>query len=240
MMSIHVCNSKTKWIFICINNARAPYIIIQNNLPIYIYSFIANTMDNNGSFKWSQKSTKLLVDLYDERKHKFKDPSIRKKMLWAQILEEFERHGICGIDEDFLDRKMRNMKKTFRTIRDNIKQNPTGRGKVSWEYYEIFEEIFADDAKNIDKRPIIPLAPNMPSSSNNTINVSLKSQPSTEPGKIRQKALHDIRKKMVMAEENRIAAVNRLARSIEKNNKIHEERNLIMHDFFQHLRNTQK
>lgn len=51
-----------------------------------------------------------------------------------------------NVSEDVLDRKMRNMKKSYRTIKDNNKKSSTGRGRVHWEYYDIFEDIFRNDA----------------------------------------------------------------------------------------------
>lgn len=56
-----------------------------------------------------------------------------------------KENGYANLNEDFLDRKMRNMKKSYKTIKDNNKKSSTGRGRVSWEYFETFEEIFADD-----------------------------------------------------------------------------------------------
>lgn len=53
--------------------------------------------------------------------------------------------GYKNISEDYLDRKMRNMKKTYRTIKDNNKKTSTGKGRISWEYFDVFEEIFQDD-----------------------------------------------------------------------------------------------
>jgi len=59
-----------------------------------------------------------------------------------------------NVDEDALDRKMCNMKKSYRTIKDNNKKSSTGRGRVHWEYYDIFEEIFRNDA-TINHRPTL-------------------------------------------------------------------------------------
>ncbi|KAK5648095.1 hypothetical protein RI129_002987 [Pyrocoelia pectoralis] len=50
-----------------------------------------------------------------------------------------------SVTEELLDRKMRNMKKSYKTIKDNNKKSNTGRGRISWEYFDTFEEIFADD-----------------------------------------------------------------------------------------------
>lgn len=54
-------------------------------------------------------------------------------------------NGYTDLNEDLLDRKMRNMKKSYKNIKDNNKKTSTGRGRVSWEYFETFEDIFAND-----------------------------------------------------------------------------------------------
>jgi len=82
---------------------------------------------------------------YFERKEQFRDPKIRKKTLWNQICILMSKQGY-NVNEDILDRKMRNMKKSYRTIKDNNKKSSTGRGRVHWEYFDIFEDIFRNDA----------------------------------------------------------------------------------------------
>lgn len=81
--------------------------------------------------------------MYQERKEQFRDPKVKKKSLWTEILNEFKKHNYTCVTEDMLDRKIRNMKKTYRTIKDN--QKLSGRGRITWEYFEIFENIFIDD-----------------------------------------------------------------------------------------------
>lgn len=57
----------------------------------------------------------------------------------------FAQKGYKNLTEDNLDRKMRNMKKTYRTIKDNNKKTSTGKQRINWEYFDTFEEIFVDD-----------------------------------------------------------------------------------------------
>jgi len=83
------------------------------------------------------------LHLFQERKEKFRDPKVKKKSLWTEIANEFRKHNYACVTEDILDRKMRNMKKTYRTIKDN--QKLSGRGRITWEYFETFENIFFDD-----------------------------------------------------------------------------------------------
>lgn len=104
--------------------------------------FLGPIADN---FTWNTQATKLLLALYRERKVAFRDPKIKKKKLWQEICEQFVRKGYATITEDCLDRKMRNLKKTYRTIKDNNKRTTTGRGRISWEYYDAFEELFQED-----------------------------------------------------------------------------------------------
>lgn len=40
---------------------------------------------------------------------------------------------------------MRNMKHSFKTIKDNNKKSSTGRGRIQWEWYELMEDIFLKD-----------------------------------------------------------------------------------------------
>lgn len=106
------------------------------------YSFFLTDV-NKENFSWNNQNTKLLIHLYEERKEKFRDPKVKKKFLWAEIAKEFKKQNYTCVTEDILDRKMRNMKKTYRTIKDN--QKLSGRGRITWEYFETFENIFLDD-----------------------------------------------------------------------------------------------
>lgn len=40
---------------------------------------------------------------------------------------------------------MRNLKQTYKHIKDNNKKTSTGRGRISWEWYESMEDIYKDD-----------------------------------------------------------------------------------------------
>jgi len=77
-----------------------------------------------------------------ERKERFRSPEVKKRLLWSEIAQILKEHGYTNIDEDILDRKMRNMKRTYKTIRENSRKSATGH--VSWEYYNTFQSIFSD------------------------------------------------------------------------------------------------
>jgi len=88
--------------------------------------------------------TKLFLNSYLDRKNSFRNAKIKKKTLWAQILKIMKENGYANLNEDLLDRKMRNMKKSYKNIKENNKKTSTGRGRISWEYFDTFEEIFAN------------------------------------------------------------------------------------------------
>lgn len=92
---------------------------------------------------WNSRNTKLFLNLNRERKEKFRDPKIKKKNLWSEISCEMKKYRYNNMSEDVLDKKLRNLKKTYRNITDN--KRSTGRGRISWQYYDIFEEIFHND-----------------------------------------------------------------------------------------------
>ncbi|XP_072764794.1 uncharacterized protein [Anoplolepis gracilipes] len=113
----------------------------------------SNSTEEDNKYSWTINRTKLLLELYKEKKNKFRDPK-KKRNLWTEILREMSKNGYTNLTEDALDRKLRNLKKTFRTIKDNNRKSSTGRGRISWEYYDTFEDIFSDD-RTINFRPTI-------------------------------------------------------------------------------------
>lgn len=93
---------------------------------------------------WTQSNIRLLLEEYDKRKDKFRNPSIKKKLLWSEIKDEFVKHNYT-VTNDILDKKFRNLKKTYLKIHDNNKKTSTGKGTVTWEYYNVFCNIFDKD-----------------------------------------------------------------------------------------------
>lgn len=86
----------------------------------------------------------MLLNEYEKRKDKFRNPTIKKKLLWAEIKTEFMKYDYI-ITAEALDKKFRNLKKTYLKIHDNNKKRTTGRGTVTWEYYDTFCKIFDSD-----------------------------------------------------------------------------------------------
>lgn len=96
-------------------------------------------------FTWNHENTLLLLDAYEKRISQFRDPKVKKKNLWLDIAKEMAKYGY-SIDADNLDKKMRNMRSTYSKILDNNRtKTTTGRGRISWQYFSRFEQIFATD-----------------------------------------------------------------------------------------------
>lgn len=86
--------------------------------------------------KWTRKETTLLLELY----LKYKDAipewhSMRNSKILHVIVEDMKEHGISTTYLK-LDRKLRNMKRTY----NDIKQKKRDASK--WEYFHAMEEIF--------------------------------------------------------------------------------------------------
>lgn len=103
----------------------------------YHYS---NIDPQSTQFVWIRQNTQLLLEKYSERKTKFRDPKIKKKELWAEIVKEFQIYNY-NVNEDILDRKMRNLKQSFKNIKDNNKKQVleeeelVGNGMILWEKF---------------------------------------------------------------------------------------------------------
>ncbi|XP_043488481.1 uncharacterized protein LOC122515238 isoform X2 [Polistes fuscatus] len=95
-------------------------------------------------FIWTKKATLLLMEEYYARKEKFRDFTIKKKLLWKEIAVVFEKNNYYVSPEN-LDKKFRNLKRTYIKIRDNIKKSPNEKDRITWEYYEHLKTIFEKD-----------------------------------------------------------------------------------------------
>lgn len=184
---------------------------------------------------WNTKSTKLLVELYFERRYRFRDPKTRKRALWTEIVDDMTCAGYKGINEDICDRKWRNMKKTYRTCRETLKKN--GRKRVGWEYFDTFDEMFQNesiksepgncnkDDQQQDRTPIDTCA-------------SVKEQTTqveTEENTFDISMAHEQQQQLLILERSRIAAIRELSKRIEESNTIQRERNDLLREYLSQL-----
>lgn len=205
----------------------------------------------NTNFVWDDKTIKLLLAEYNNRIKEFRDPKKKKLLLWREIKVIFNEHGY-NVGENIIERKMRNMKHHYKQIIDNNKKSRTGRGKITWEYFDIFNEIFAED-KTIFPGPVlssmssapssysIPNSSSSPLTSNVTHSPSLIVQPPfhtptlpletiqsfTNTGNIENCTPNSKRRKVEKKdlEERKVLALEGLRVAVEKYNEIQQERN---------------
>lgn len=185
---------------------------------------------------WNAKSTKLLVELYSERRHRFRDPKTRKRALWTEIVDDMERAGYKGINEDICDRKWRNMKKTYRTCRETLRKN--GRKRVGWEYYDTFDDMFQNESVpasiKVDSDTLTeehqPIAP-----SDNCASVEVDPL-RAEPGNSGDLSVtQEQQRQLLILERSRIAAIRELSKRIEESNVIQRERNDLLREYLTQL-----
>ncbi|CAH1109674.1 unnamed protein product [Psylliodes chrysocephalus] len=200
------------------------------------------------------------------------------------IRENEQVHGM--LEEDDLDRKIRNLKHHYKTIKDNNKKTKTGQGRIVWEYYQMFEEIFVDDrtinhgvilsslppASSIPPVTALPFPPvstlpfppvtalsfppSTASSSSNmqvdnyvsvteeyglstsiqqstpTVNVTTSTPMSKSKKKVEKaregRGLYRFRNTHLELEARRVAALENLVKELAENNRIQQERNVIL------------
>ncbi|XP_017058029.1 uncharacterized protein LOC108099175 [Drosophila ficusphila] len=94
--------------------------------------------------KWNAANTRMLLSLYKERQADFRDPNKKIKNVWGELVVALEHLGITDIDAVQLDRKFRNLKKTYYCIRDkHLAKGPDFH--PNWQFYDEMTEILKDD-----------------------------------------------------------------------------------------------
>ncbi|XP_043666631.1 uncharacterized protein LOC122628417 isoform X3 [Vespula pensylvanica] len=236
---------------------------------------------NIENFAWTNQTTKLLLQKYNDRKSKFRDPKIKKKLLWMEIVEEFKIKGY-NVNGAILDRKMRNLKQSYKSIRDK-KKTSTGHSRITWKWYDTMDDLFKEDqtinvgvtlssminsiinqegstsipstsieddehintvysdtnaaqskmTENFtENRTSISPVPDILSKQHSFKNLKEKATES--------RALYNIRKMMLVGEERRVDAINKLSEKIEEHNKIQRERNDILKCLISLQKNVRK
>ncbi|KAB0805297.1 hypothetical protein PPYR_02267 [Photinus pyralis] len=89
--------------------------------------------------RWTHESTLLLLSLYEDHIGSFKSPKKTNKSVWLRIANEMSKRGYL-FTGDQCDLKFRNLKKTYKRIKDNNKSS--GRGAIVWPYMDMFERVF--------------------------------------------------------------------------------------------------
>lgn len=207
-------------------------------------------------FRWTRQATLLLLNLYREKHGSFRNSKIKNKDIWLEILKKFENQGYNSITIEILDRKLRNLKKTYKDNKD--KKNKTGESCIKWEYFEIMDDIFFND-KTMNPTHTISSMQSIPNDFSSKCEVGLRNETlenhhgndqnpnmvesnkdnkfdeeSTNVKKInkssttRVKQLYEHRKKIQEIEKQRLEEIKRLREAIVRNNEIQQEINYIL------------
>lgn len=190
-------------------------------------------------FVWTKSSTKLLLEEYEKRKEDFRNPANTKKTLWADIKMEFEKYNY-NIDTETLDKKFRNLKRTYLNIHDNHKKTGIRGGAVKWEFYNIFCKIFDSaitienalssisvDMENENKiRPIVTIDKDN-DSANTSNDESEKAPKAINETTKTAKRKYGFWKDIFQLEKERLQETKKLRMSLDEMVEIQKERNKI-------------
>jgi len=207
------------------------------------------------------------LEEYDKRKDKFRNPSIKKKLLWNEIKHEFSKHNYT-VTNEILDKKFRNLKKTYLKIYDNNKKTSTGKGTITWEYYNAFSNIFYNDktvstnhalssmtimTENAETiNPEVLDLPPLDLTNSNTYDISIdedNSVPSTSsqstPTKPTKNSTRNVkrnynvfRKDILDMGKEKLQETKKIRESIDKIVNIQEQRNKILAELSDYLKKT--
>ncbi|KAF5290747.1 hypothetical protein FQR65_LT20600 [Abscondita terminalis] len=89
--------------------------------------------------KWTHERILLLLAFYEDHIPEFKSSKKTNKAIWAAIAKQMNDNGYHVTGEQ-CDIKFRNLKKTYKRIKDN--NSSTGAGAISWPYFSNFDNIF--------------------------------------------------------------------------------------------------
>ncbi|KAF5294617.1 hypothetical protein FQR65_LT10723 [Abscondita terminalis] len=93
--------------------------------------------------QWTSGSIKMLLACYQDNLHLFHSAKKINKAVWLQVAKEINKKGYNFTGAE-CDLKFRNLKKTYKRIKDN--NNSSGRGTITWPYFDTFDAIFGNDA----------------------------------------------------------------------------------------------
>lgn len=117
------------------------------------------------SFKWDNKSIKLLLNIRLCMEKDFCTPSCKKKKLWDKVANELnEVLGSHRVTGDACDSKYRNLLGTYRV--NKRKQNTTGESAIKWEFFDTMDEVLGHKASSAPPKNL--LGSSMESTSANT------------------------------------------------------------------------
>ncbi|XP_016954793.1 uncharacterized protein LOC108027748 [Drosophila biarmipes] len=94
--------------------------------------------------KWNASNTRMLLTLYSERQADFRNPKRKIKDVWGEMVVALQSQGMTDIDATQLDRKFRNLKKTYYCIRNkHLAKGP--QYHPNWQFYDEMTELLRDE-----------------------------------------------------------------------------------------------
>ncbi|KAL5239158.1 hypothetical protein ACI65C_006568 [Semiaphis heraclei] len=97
---------------------------------------------DDSKFVWSRSSIKCLKSTYVEFEKKIDNGKSTKIQIWNEISAKLKKFGF-SVTGEMCQRKWRTHTTTFKNIKE--KNSKTGRGRDSWEYFDVVESIFSKD-----------------------------------------------------------------------------------------------
>jgi len=101
----------------------------------------ASDTATNTKTDWTHSMTLLLLELYRNHRTQFRSAK-HMRNVWQKICDKMSEEGY-NLTWQLCEKKFRNMKATFKDIKDNNRQS--GRGKRKWPYYEILNELLGSE-----------------------------------------------------------------------------------------------
>uniref|UniRef100_A0A6P4FFM6 Uncharacterized protein LOC108051583 n=1 Tax=Drosophila rhopaloa TaxID=1041015 RepID=A0A6P4FFM6_DRORH len=94
--------------------------------------------------RWNARYTQMLLSLYSERQADFRDPNRKIKDVWGEMVVVMRNQGMLDVDAVQLDRKFRNLKKTYYCIRNkHLAKGP--QFHPNWQFYDEMSSILKDE-----------------------------------------------------------------------------------------------
>lgn len=203
---------------------------------------------DDSSFRWTSPATKLLLTMYLKQKRDFHNPGVKKRPLWREIKQAFKSQGFEAISESTLDRKIRNIKRRYKTILlQNNRNKSSHRSSVKWEFFDLCEKIFGKHLlfpehlplTSKSKRNQAPLESGAEDEEtlDNYWTEELENFDSPEDNPLTnatQEYLIDetkpfhLNQQWMKVQREKTDALNKIAQCMQENNKIQKERNDIL------------
>jgi len=76
--------------------------------------------------------------------NEFQRPTCKKSKLWSAVARKLAETGGYGVSGSDCDEKWRNLQATYKRNKD--KKGTSGHKAVTWEYYELMDEVLGSKA----------------------------------------------------------------------------------------------